>query len=181
MSAFLWVYKPYTFGWRGGVCENQHLFCTLLTFWPDFYYFHRDFWHSKYVDVYSFGGKGSQKVYGLNTHENVDIYGPPLNEWLICLILSCGWRNHPPLSRQHGDSSYHSDSPGSMMLTYSIVMLSLSWQHEGRRHHCYAITLTLLAVWADTIVMLSLLLSWLHEVSIHHGYAITLTLTAAWD
>ncbi len=27
------------------VCENQHFFRTLLTFWPDFYYFHGDFWH----------------------------------------------------------------------------------------------------------------------------------------
>ncbi len=33
----------------------------------------------KNVDVYSFlGGRGSQKVYGLYTHENVDIYGWPL-------------------------------------------------------------------------------------------------------
>ncbi len=55
MSTFSWVYKPYTFGGgSGGVCENQHFFCTLLTFWPDFYYFHRDCWHSKSVDVYSF-------------------------------------------------------------------------------------------------------------------------------
>ncbi len=55
-------------------------FCTLLTFWPDFYYFHGDFWHSKNVDMYSFfwEGKGSQKVYGLYNHQNVDIYGWPL-------------------------------------------------------------------------------------------------------
>ncbi len=26
------------------------------------------------------GGKGSQKVYGLYTHENVDIYGRPLKQ-----------------------------------------------------------------------------------------------------
>ncbi len=34
-------------------------FSTLLTFWPNFYDFHGDFWHSKNVDVYSlffFGG-----------------------------------------------------------------------------------------------------------------------------
>ncbi len=42
----------------GGVCENQHIFCTLVTFWHDFYYFHRDFWYSKNVDVYSFGPGG---------------------------------------------------------------------------------------------------------------------------
>ncbi len=43
----------------GGVWENQHFFHTLTTFWPDFYYFHVDFWHSKNV-VYSFfcGGRG---------------------------------------------------------------------------------------------------------------------------
>ncbi len=46
-----------------------------------FYYFHGDFWHSKNVDMYSFGGgrRGSQKVYGLYTNENVDIYGRPLS------------------------------------------------------------------------------------------------------
>ncbi len=37
----------------GGFCENQNNFCILSTFWPDFYYFHWDFWHSKNVDVYS--------------------------------------------------------------------------------------------------------------------------------
>ncbi len=42
-----------------GVCENQHFFYTLLTFWSDFYYFHG---HSKNVDVYSFlGGGGLRK------------------------------------------------------------------------------------------------------------------------
>ncbi len=67
------------FGGVGG-CENQHFPCTLLTFWPDFYYFHGDFWHSKDFDVYSlfWRQKGYQKLYGLNTHENVDIYGWPL-------------------------------------------------------------------------------------------------------
>ncbi len=53
MSTFSQVYKTYTFG-EGGVCENQNFFRTLLTFWPDFYYFHGDFWHSQNVDVYSF-------------------------------------------------------------------------------------------------------------------------------
>ncbi len=43
-------------GGGGGVCENQHFVHTLLTFWPDFFNFHGDFWHSKNVDVYSFGG-----------------------------------------------------------------------------------------------------------------------------
>ncbi len=66
-------------GTGGGVCENQHFFCTLLTFWPDFYYFHGDFWHSNIFDDYFFGGgRGSQKVYGLYTRENIDIYGQPL-------------------------------------------------------------------------------------------------------
>ncbi len=67
-------------GEGGRICENHHFFCAHLTFWPDFYYFHGDVWHSKNVDVYSFfgGGRGSQKVYVLYTHENVDIYGWPL-------------------------------------------------------------------------------------------------------
>ncbi len=35
--------------------ENLLFFGTLLTFWPDYYYyFHGDFWHSINVDVYSF-------------------------------------------------------------------------------------------------------------------------------
>ncbi len=69
-----------TIHFRGGVggCENQHFYHTLLTFWPDFYYFLVDLWHSKNVDVYAFGGRGSQKVYGLYTRENVDIYGQAL-------------------------------------------------------------------------------------------------------
>ncbi len=36
----------------------------------------------KNVDMYSFfggGERGSQKVYGLYNHENVDIYGRPLS------------------------------------------------------------------------------------------------------
>ncbi len=38
----------------GGVCENQHFFHTLLTFWPDFFNFHGDFVLPKNVNVYSF-------------------------------------------------------------------------------------------------------------------------------
>ncbi len=62
MSTFSRVYKPYTFGGRG-VCENQHFFHALLTIWPDFYFFHGDFWHSKNVDMNSLfgGGRGYQK------------------------------------------------------------------------------------------------------------------------
>ncbi len=90
MSTFSRVYKPYTYwgSWGGGgeaeVCEKQHFFHTILTFWPDFYYIDGDFWHSKYVDLYSlfFGGVGgSQKVHGLYTYENVDIYGQLLNDF----------------------------------------------------------------------------------------------------
>ncbi len=78
MSTFSLVYKPYTFGGGRGL-----KFRTLLTFWPDFfYYFHGNSWHSKNVDVYYFfwrglKGWGFQKVYGLSTHENVDICGQP--------------------------------------------------------------------------------------------------------
>ncbi len=46
---------------RKGVCENQHFFHTLLTFWPDFYYFHRDIWHSKMLMCTLFGGGGLRK------------------------------------------------------------------------------------------------------------------------
>ncbi len=35
-----------------------------------------------------FGGRGSQKVYGLYTHENVDIYGQPLP---VCLLTDLGF------------------------------------------------------------------------------------------
>ncbi len=79
MLTFSRVYKTYTFGGGGAVCENQHFFHTLLTFWPDFYYFHGDFWHSKNVNVYSF--LVSQKVYSLYTNENVYIYGRPLSHF----------------------------------------------------------------------------------------------------
>ncbi len=72
MSTFSRVYKPYTFKGRG-VSVKISIFTVHLTFWSDFYYFHGYFWHSKHVDVYS---SGSQKVYGLYTHDNVDIYGP---------------------------------------------------------------------------------------------------------
>ncbi len=45
--------------------ENLLFLGTLLTFWPDYYYyFHGDFWHSINVDVYSFflgGGGGLRK------------------------------------------------------------------------------------------------------------------------
>ncbi len=34
-----------------------------------------------------FGGRGSQKVYGLYTHENVDIYGQPLTKVDMLNIL----------------------------------------------------------------------------------------------
>ncbi len=75
MSMFSRVYKTYTFG-GGGVCENLKKIHTLFSL--IFYYFHGDFWHSKNVDVYSFWGeRGSQKVYGLYTCENSDIYGQP--------------------------------------------------------------------------------------------------------
>ncbi len=53
----------------GGVCENQHFFHILLSFWPDFYFFHGDFCHSKNVDVYSYffffwgGGGVSESVW----------------------------------------------------------------------------------------------------------------------
>ncbi len=57
-----------------------NIFSIHLTFWPDFYYFHGDFWHSKNVDVCSFfwGGRVLESVWFV--HENVDIYGRPLND-----------------------------------------------------------------------------------------------------
>ncbi len=78
MTVSINVNKPYTFrgGWGGSV-KIQKKFHTLLTFRPDFYYFHGDFWHSKNVDVYFFfGGGGLRKC--MVCHENVDIYEQPL-------------------------------------------------------------------------------------------------------
>ncbi len=78
MSTFSWMYNLYTLGGMGTVYENQHFFPTLLTFCAWFLLFS---WGLalKNVDVYSFfKGRGSQKVYDLYTHENVDIYGWPL-------------------------------------------------------------------------------------------------------
>ncbi len=63
MSTFSRVYKPYTFRGKGrGVCENQHIFRTLIPFWPDFYYFHGDFWNSKMLICTLFGGRWVGKV-----------------------------------------------------------------------------------------------------------------------
>ncbi len=59
MSTFSSVYKPYTFAGEGvGVCENQHCFRTLLTFWLDFYYFHGNFGTQKMVMCTLFLGGG---------------------------------------------------------------------------------------------------------------------------
>ncbi len=78
MSTFSWVYIPYTFGRGGGL---EIIFSrTLLTFWPDFYYFHGIFGTQKMLMCTLFWrgeGRGSQKVYSLYTHENVNIYGRP--------------------------------------------------------------------------------------------------------
>ncbi len=49
---------------EGGVCENQHFFHTLLTFWPDFYYFHGDLWVSE-----------------------IDIDGQPLNQIVFLYLI----------------------------------------------------------------------------------------------
>ncbi len=73
MSTFSRVYKTYTFGGRG-VCQNQHFFCT-LNFLAWFLLFS---WRILTLNnCWCVGGR-SQKVYGLYTLENVDIYGRPL-------------------------------------------------------------------------------------------------------
>ncbi len=68
----------HTLSGAGSVKIN--IFCVHLTFWPDFYYFNGDFWHSKNVDVCSLfleGGEGVSESM-VCSHENVDIYGQPL-------------------------------------------------------------------------------------------------------
>ncbi len=45
-------------GWGWVFCENQHFCHTILTFWPDFYYFHGEFWHSKMLRCTLFWGVG---------------------------------------------------------------------------------------------------------------------------
>ncbi len=76
-------------GGRGEICENQNIFCTLLTFWSDFYYFHGIFGTQQMLMCTLFGGGGSQKVYSLYTHEHVDIYGRPLTfqESYLCMAI----------------------------------------------------------------------------------------------
>ncbi len=39
-----------------GVYENQHFFHTLLSFWPDFYYFHGEFGTQKTIFLGVGGG-----------------------------------------------------------------------------------------------------------------------------
>ncbi len=41
----------------GGGAVKINIFSVHLTFWPDFYYFQQDFWHSSFV-LYSFLGEG---------------------------------------------------------------------------------------------------------------------------
>ncbi len=80
MSTFSQAYKTIHVRGEVGRFVKINIFSKHLTFWPDFYYFHGDFWHSKNVVVYCFfGRRRSQKVYGLYTHENVNIYGRPLS------------------------------------------------------------------------------------------------------
>ncbi len=87
MSTFSWVYKPYTFRGREAVCENQHFFHTLLTFWPDFYYFHGDFWHS----VCTLLGGGLRKCMVYTLMKMLTFMGGSLSAWcesLICVDIT---------------------------------------------------------------------------------------------
>ncbi len=54
----------------------------ILNSWPDFYYFKGIFLSVKKIlmGTLYLGRRGSQKVYGLYTHESVDIYGRPIND-----------------------------------------------------------------------------------------------------
>ncbi len=70
-----------TIHFRGeGICENQHFFRTLLNFWLDFIILMGIFSTQKMLmcTLLGGGGRGSQKVYGLYNHENVDIDERPL-------------------------------------------------------------------------------------------------------
>ncbi len=69
----------------GGVCENQHFFRTLLTFWPAFYHFHEDYWHSKNVEVYSFfwGGGGLRMCMVCTLMNMLTFMDSPLHLWTI--------------------------------------------------------------------------------------------------
>ncbi len=73
----------------GGVFENQHLFCKLLTFWPDFYYFHGDLWHSKNVDVYSLlvGGGGLRKCMVCTLVKMLNLWMAPKYTSYIVLFM----------------------------------------------------------------------------------------------
>ncbi len=58
MSTFSRLYKPYNFV---GLCENQHFFQNILTFWPDFYYFMGIFGTQKMMCTLFLGGGGLRK------------------------------------------------------------------------------------------------------------------------
>ncbi len=47
----------------GVVCENQNCLCTLLTFWPDFYYIFMGIFGTQkvFMCTLSFGGGGLRK------------------------------------------------------------------------------------------------------------------------
>ncbi len=48
-------YTNHTLSGEGGGSVKINISFIHLTFWPDFYYFHRDFWHSKMLMCTLFG------------------------------------------------------------------------------------------------------------------------------
>ncbi len=79
------MYKQYTFGRvERSVKSKKNPYTFNFLVW--FLLFSWEFLALKKCWCVLFlGGRGSQKVYGLYTHENVDIYGRPINNVRMCL------------------------------------------------------------------------------------------------
>ncbi len=70
-------------------CQRFHE-CTKhihLTFWLDFIIFMGIFGTQKMLMCTIFWERGSQKVYGLHTRENIDIYGRSLRQLVLKKIV----------------------------------------------------------------------------------------------
>ncbi len=83
MSTFSRVSKPYTFEGRGDLWKSTFFPYTFNFLAWFFIIFIGIFGTQMLMHTLFLGGReGSQKVYGVYTYENVDIYGRPLRLFL---------------------------------------------------------------------------------------------------
>ena len=79
------MYKTYTLGGGAGSGKSMFNCVSFQCFGPIFVIFIGNFGYEKMLMCTLFGGRrGSRKVYGLYTRENVDNYGRPLSLYVFC-------------------------------------------------------------------------------------------------